>query len=312
MIDPQAYRARSPSRISTIPIRDAVYRLRSWGAADAPPLVLLHGTRDTSITFQFVVDALQRDWHVVAPDWRGHGGTESVNRSGWFHDYLGDLDEILGTMFPDQAIDLVGHSLGGNIASTYAGLCPTRVRHMVALDAFGIMGPSADDFAETLALWLNGGAENLKRYDSTSAMARALCRVNPRLPAEKAAFLAEHSSRSTDGGYAWAFDQRTRRSIPVFHSLDEWAACWRRIQATSLWVAAGDPLPGTVRAHAKSFNSALDAIGRERVVRVADSGHNVQHDQPEAVAALIENFLTCAPAEKRRAVLAVPGVDDSF
>ena len=277
-----------------IPVRDATYCLRTWGNEHARPLVMLHGTRDTSITFQFIVDALRRDWYVIAPDWRGHGGTESMNRGGWFHDYLADLEVILSSLFPTATVDLVGHSLGGNVASTYAGLRPGRVRHMIALDAFGIVSSTPDKFAAELASWLrhHGAGASRKTYASQAEMAQGLCRANPRLTSDRARFLAIHSSRAAQGGFAWLFDQRTRRSIPIFHSLAEWAACWQGIRAPSLWVTASDPLAGTVPADPASFEFVLEKIGRERVVRVADTGHNVQHDQPETVAAIIETFLT--------------------
>ena len=67
---------------------------RQWGAADAPLLIYVHGWGDCGSTFQFVVDSLQKEWRVVAPDWRGFGRSTVDCSSYWFPDYLADLHEL--------------------------------------------------------------------------------------------------------------------------------------------------------------------------------------------------------------------------
>ena len=84
-----------PSTTECIEIRGLRYNVRQWGPADAPPVFLLHGWMDASATFQFVVDALRQDWHVIAPDWRGYGASEWLGRPYWFPDYYADLDALL-------------------------------------------------------------------------------------------------------------------------------------------------------------------------------------------------------------------------
>ena len=59
-----------------VPIRGLSYHLREWGRHGAAPVVLLHGWMDASASFQFVVDELAGDLHLIAPDWRGFGRTE--------------------------------------------------------------------------------------------------------------------------------------------------------------------------------------------------------------------------------------------
>ena len=59
------------SRSEFIDIRGLRTHVRHWGPEDAPRLFLLHGWLDVSAAFQFTVDALKQDWHVIAPDWRG-------------------------------------------------------------------------------------------------------------------------------------------------------------------------------------------------------------------------------------------------
>ena len=127
-----------PSRSSYLDLRGLRFHLREWGPAGAPKIFMLHGWMDVSATFQFLVDALRGDWHVIAPDWRGFGRSASAGDCYWFPDYLADLDAILAACAPAETPSLLGHSMGGNVACMYAGVRPGRVARVVALDAFGL------------------------------------------------------------------------------------------------------------------------------------------------------------------------------
>ena len=85
-----SYRAEQCSRRREVDIRGVQYSGTEWGDSSAPLFIYLHGWADTGATFQFVVDALEADWHVVAPDWRGFGRSMVDCASYWFPDYLAD------------------------------------------------------------------------------------------------------------------------------------------------------------------------------------------------------------------------------
>lgn len=289
----EAYRPLKPATALRRNVRGVEYFVRSWGPASARPLVMLHGTRDSSVTFQFLVDALGQERRILAPDWRGHGQSPFPTHA-WFHDYLADLDALLNWLLPDQAVDLLGHSLGGNVASVYAGLRPGRVRHMVSLDAFGINPLTEEEFPDLLLGWIQSDRAVAAgpRYASIEQMAQKLCASNRRLHADQAAFLAANLSRALpDGGYGWQFDVVRRRSMPTFHTLGEWVACWQRITARTLWVAASDAMPKTVRANPESFAFVTKHISPDALVFLPDTGHNLHHDAPLALAAIVEGFL---------------------
>ena len=130
MIQPM-YQVLQPSRSEYVPVRTQSYHVRMWGTPrpGTPPLVLLHGWMDVSASWQFVVDALAQQRHVIAPDWRGFGLTQGPPvDTYWLADYLGDLDFLLDHYAADTPVDLVGHSMGGNIAMLYAGVRPARIR----------------------------------------------------------------------------------------------------------------------------------------------------------------------------------------
>jgi pimeloyl-ACP methyl ester carboxylesterase len=253
--------------------------------------------RDTSATFQFLVDALRDSWRIVAPDWRGHGLTHAAPQGVWFHELLADLEALLRAWSPNDPVRLVGHSLGGNVAGVYAGVRPDRVSHVVSIDGFGVPGTNPAVLASLLSRWLRTDpAPRPKRYSSVTNMARKLAEANRRLTWDKALYLAAHSSRRLEeDGFAWQFYLPDRRSLPTLHSLEEWIACWGAIRARALWIVPADARPGTVGADAEAFAQVSHALGDGSLVRIADTGHNVHHDAPGALAAVIESFLRGSP-----------------
>ena len=135
-----------PSRSEFINVRGNRTHIRHWGREGAPKIFMVHGWMDVSASFQFVVDALQGDWHVIAPDWRGFGLTERPRvDTYWFVDYLGDLDAILRHYQPDSPVNLLGHSMGGNVVGLYAGARPERIRRLVNLEGFGMPATQPDE-----------------------------------------------------------------------------------------------------------------------------------------------------------------------
>ena len=196
------YRPHRVSRSLCLAVRGLSYHIRCWGPEAGEPFALLHGGRDASATFQFMVDCFERDWRIVAPDWRGHGKSERAPQGYWFPDYLADLDSILEQLFPGLPVPLVGHSLGGNAACTYAGLRPERVSRLVSLDGFGLpdLGPQAAP--AQLQRWLAGWREPPpphKTYASVAEMAARLRQANRRLDEAKSLFLASELSERSAG-----------------------------------------------------------------------------------------------------------------
>lgn len=287
------YAPRRRSRSAFATVRGLNYHLRCWSARDAPLLVLLHGGRDASITFQFLVDALEDDWFAVAPDWRGHGDTEWTPQGYWFQDYLADLDALLGEISPSAPVRLVGHSLGGNVACLYAGLRPQRVSRLVSLDGFGIPDGDPRTAPSRFRAWLDGWADppQTRAYGSLADMATRLTKANPRLDPGRALFLARHLSRSGDDGFRWSFDPWHKIPFPNVHRFAEWAACFADVTAPVLWVGSGVAVPPGLAAEPGGPESRLRFFRDARFERIEGAGHNLHHDAPEAVAALIEPFL---------------------
>jgi pimeloyl-ACP methyl ester carboxylesterase len=285
-----------PSTSEYIPVRGLKYHIRVWGNPAAPKLFLLHGWMDVSASFQFLVDALKREWRVIAPDWRGFGLSEwNHSDSYWFPDYIADLEAILLHYQSEAPVNLVGHSLGGNIASLYAGIRPDHIARLVNLEGFGLPRASADDAPARYAKWLDQIRKRprLKPYANFDELAQRLMSQNPRLTQAKADFLARHwGSQQGGGDVVLASDPGHKLVNATQYRLEEVMACWRKVTAPVLWVGAVDSF--VIKGFAgrpEDYNARKACFAQLTEHIVEDAGHMVHHDQPEVLAGLIEDFV---------------------
>ena len=306
-----SYTALRPGRTRRLPVRNVQYQLREWGDAslatpERPLLVLAHGWMDVGASFQFIVDELARlegpARHVVALDWRGFGGSTGGGADAyWFPDYLGDLDSVLDALSPDAPVDLVGHSLGGNVVMSYAGVRPARVRRLVNLEGFGLPEVKADEAPARLAKWLDElkAPSSLRSYDSVADVAARLRSNNARLPADKAAWLAPHwSEQRADGRWHILGDAAHKLVNPVLYRVEEVLAGWRRITAPVLWMEGANTDVTKFwgnRYPRADFEARLAQVPQVERLLLEDCGHMLHHDQPAAVAARLRDVPGLTP-----------------
>ena len=277
-------------------IRGLRYHVRHWKGNPGRRLVLLHGWMDVSASFQFLVDSLSGDWDVYAPDWRGYGLSDwSGADNYWFPDYVGDLDALLDRIQPDAAVNLVGHSLGGNVAGLYAGIRPERVAKFVNLEGFGMPATRPEQAPKRYARWMEQlrEAPRWRPYPSYAALADRLQKNNPRLTRERAEFLARHWGKDADGGGVVLRSDPAHKLInATLYQLEEARACWERATAPVLWVdAAESETLKRMKLSAAEHAERRGAFKSLQYRTVKEAGHMLHHDQPEEVARLIEEFL---------------------
>ncbi|MBU4612522.1 alpha/beta fold hydrolase [Achromobacter sp. GG226] len=296
-----------PSRVERITIRHTVeYQLRWWKRAEhagseRPVLVLAHGWMDVGASFQFVVDHLARDRDIVALDWRGFGGSRQPTPvdSYWFGDYYGDLDAVIEHVSPSAPVDLLGHSMGGNVVMTYAGSRPARIRRLINLEGFGMAEPPPSSAPARLTTWLDElkAPKRMRGFATQADVIDNLRTKNPRLSAAHAAWLSDHwAEPGADGRWHVQGDPVHKGVNPVLYRRAEALAAWAAIQCPVLWAEGANTHSDRESRGASPFPRAEfeERLGAVRSVRRAiidDCGHMLHYDQPAALAQLIEDFL---------------------
>ncbi len=325
------YQAIKQSTSHFLSIRGLQYHVRTWGTrkpydpADIAtiPLVMVHGWMDVSASFQFVVDAMQSDRYIIAPDWRGYGLTAVPQTDNyWMPDYLADLDFLLDALEQEAVeekketpiqVDLIGHSMGGNIAMHYAGIRPQRIRKLVNLEGFGMPRTRPENAGKRYAHWmdelkkLHQGELDLKPYDDAAGVAARLMKTNHRISEDKALWLAEHWAaevqflKNEDTPEEEIVSQWEIQGDPAhkvvnanLYQADETMALYKLITAPLLAVEAAnnemDKWYGG-KFTLTEYHERLTHVPNCRIEEVADAGHMMHHDQPEVLAKLIEEFL---------------------
>lgn len=300
------YQAQKPSRTEFVPVRHLSYHVRQWGQPDdsRPPLVLVHGWMDVSASWQFVVDAMRDERWIIAPDWRGFGLTRADGPAPdnyWFPDYLADLDLLLDHYAGDRAVDLVGHSMGGNVAMIYSGVRPQRIRRLVNLEGFGMPETRPAQAPRRYAQWmdelkaLHRGESALKTYPSAEGVAQRLMKTNPRLPRDKADWLARQWAAPNAAGEWEILGDAAHKVVNAnLYRLDETLEIYRQITAPVLSVTASDDSLGLWwkgKFTLAQYQERIQAVPQLRSAVVHDAGHMMHHDQPAELAQIMDEFL---------------------
>ena len=313
------YQPRRLSRSEFVTVRGLRYHVRTWGTPtpDTPPLVLAHGWMDVSASWQFVVDALDDDFyarrHIIAPDWRGFGLSMARDERRDHYDmteYLADLDALLDHYAGTAPIDLIGHSMGGNVIMLYASARAPRIRRLINLEGFGMPATRPEDAPGRLTRWLDeirtlhAGQLALKTYADAAGVAARLMKNNPRLPQAKADWLARQwaaprtpSNGQADQAMCWeVLGEAAHRVINAHLSrAEEIMAIYRAITAPVLMVQAQQDSFAVFwgeRYTRQEFHTRITAVPNLRSETLPDCGHMLHHDQPERLARLLEDFLS--------------------
>ena len=267
-----------------------------WGNPTAPPLLLVHGGRDHCRNWDWVAEHLAPDWHIIAPDLRGHGDSQwSQDGTYMMAGYVYDLAQLIHQL-KAAPVTIIAHSLGGNIALRYAGLYPETVAKVVAIEG---LGPSPKVLAERLA---KGFPERMRawteeqrslagrlprRYASIEDAFKRMQDENKHLTPEQARHLTQHGvNQNEDGTYSWKFDNYVRSWPPYDMPSADVEALWQRITCPTLLVYGKESWASNPAAdgRARHFQSA-------EVVTLERAGHWVHHDRLDEFLALSRRFL---------------------
>ena len=267
-----------------------------WGNPGAPPLLLLHGGRDHCRNWDWVAEALRQDWHILAPDLRGHGDSQWAPGGSYnMADYVYDIAQLLHQS-SRTPVAIVGHSLGGAIALHYAGTYPANVSKLVAIEGLGLPPRLQAERAgkspgERMAAWIDElrgiSGRQPRRYPSLQDAYRRMQEENPHLSPTQALHLTQHGvNRNEDGTYSWKFDNYVRLVPPFGATAEETHALWANIACPTLLVRgteswASDPVEDGRIQHFK----------QARLVNIEGAGHWSQHDRLADFLKAVGGFL---------------------
>ncbi len=264
-----------------------------WGNEGAPPLVLVHGMWDHARSWDWVARALCNDWHVTALDLRGHGDSEWSPDGAYLTPYhLQDFADFIDALGYEQ-VSIVAHSFGGNPATRFAGLYPSRVRKLVLVDAMGPTAPAIARWDEQgvvrrMREWLEKRRESAKtprRFGSIEEAAARLLKTNKLLTDERAHHLAVHGVRRHTDGFSWKHDPACGNFAPEDFALDL-ADYWREITAPTLicWGPESWTTNPATDGRSEHFRD-------HRNLTFENAGHWLHHDQFDQFIAALREFL---------------------
>lgn len=261
------------------------------GRAGGRRVLALHGWLDNAASFVPLLPWLD-DFDLVALDLPGHGG--SAHRLpgydyafvDWIHDVLDALD-ALGW----EQTALLGHSMGGAIATVVAASAPERVERLALIEALGPIAGKAEEAGTRLRQ-----AVAARRAMDPTRPPRVIAHLEAAVDArvavapmqrDAARLIVERNLRATEGGLAWRSDPRL--TLPTHVRTDEsFIRSWlRTIEAPTLVIAA-DPAPPYFSAE---LRDARLAELRDVTLQVVPGGHHLHMEQAERVAAILRPFL---------------------
>ncbi|MBN3834763.1 alpha/beta hydrolase [Burkholderia sp. Ac-20344] len=259
----------------------------SWGRADAPAVVMLHGLRSYAHTWEPVADALVDRYRVIALDQRGRGRSDwDPQRDYYAAAYVRDLDALVRA-FDLRRFVLVGHSMGGANAFVYAAAKPERLAGLVIED----MGPGASAGSQ--------GSERIKRelketprafasWDDARAFWR---RQRPNITESALDSRIAHSLKEDEQGrIVWRHDADGIAAARLAATPEQLVHLWPPIlnlHVPTLLLRGGesDFLSAEVAAEMTAANAGIERID------IPGATHYVHDDQPAAFNHALRTWL---------------------
>lgn len=274
-------------------------QLRVHGFRDetAPPsgltLLLLHGYLDAGGTWDLVAPHLTRAGHTLyAPDLRGFGESEGVGAGGYYHfvDYVADVDALVRALVPPtERLGVIGHSMGGTVASLFAGSRPARVERLALLEGLGPPAMAPATSVDRVRSWLDNlekSDRSPRRLESMDDAVRRLSANHPRVDRETLASRARWLTKlDPDGKLVWAYDPLHRTTSPMPFQVEVFTAFLEKITCPTLVVGGGPR-----GYHPEDEPARITCIPRVVTRDLPEAGHMMHWTQPSELGSLLVNF----------------------
>lgn len=242
-----------------------------------PPVLLLHPNRTNARVWDFVVDASALPNRFLAPDQRGHGLSDYPESGYLYEDYIADMLALLDDLGVAR-VHLVGAATGGNIALLMASDHGGRVESLTVIDPGLSLDPSINRRVQ---------AQIASEYTFHSLEeARARMPFSDRWSDEMKEHYARYSfAIGEEGSATWRYD------IPAVaateHMLEE--PLWDRLSVSCPTLAIRGVASEVFPAHNLQ---TLCEIVPQTVAHEIDADHRVSQDNPLALAALLDGFIS--------------------
>ena len=269
-----------------LPLEDVVIRGRRGGQEGRARVLLLHGWLDNGASFWRLVEALPAGIRWVAPDLGGHGRSGHVSRPYHFIDWVGMVRELVDGLGWDDLM-VVGHSMGGAIASLYAGVDRERVQAVGLIDALGPWSDKEEAAVERLRKALTQ-EEQLRQsgrgsYEDLTSLIAAMARSRGGIAEEAVAPMALRAARRRgDGRWEYGHDRLLQAASRVRLTAGQVRAFLKAIEAP-VWLVRPD---GGWPVDEDLMAGRLDAV-EHLTQRRLEGGHHIHLEKPaEVVEAL--------------------------
>jgi pimeloyl-ACP methyl ester carboxylesterase len=253
-----------------------------WGNHDKPKMLLLHGGAQSAHSWDFFSLAMRDHFHIVALDQRGHGDSawsEAGDYDTPFH--VADIQAFTETIGYDT-FTLVGLSMGGRNAYSFAARYPEKVQRLIVVD----VGPDVQAEGRRHIREFLEGTESFESFDWLVERVR---RFNPRRPeVQIRGSLLNNVKQLEDGSWTWKHDRR--RGIRRDRGGEMNEAAWQdltKVKAPTLIVRGAESNILSAQTATKMCNTIKDG----RLVEVPKAGHLVQGDNPVAFERVVRDFL---------------------
>lgn len=267
-----------------------------WGDPSAPPLILQHGGRDHARSWDAVAEAFAGDYRVIAPELRGHGDSDWSGDGSYD---LVDFDQDFATVV--NALDLapcpmIGHSLGGNIVTRFAGLYPERVTRLVNIEGLGFSPARAAEhlardeikvLRELIEVRAERASRTARRFPDLAALTARMRATDERLSPAFAEHLARHAARPNADGSLTIKHDPAMYDVTAFDISIE--------TKYRIWAAINCPVLLCYGAQSWASNPAIDGRAKHfrdaRVELFDQAGHWPHHDRQADFIASVRAFL---------------------
>lgn len=282
-----------------IKINGIDFRYYSWGKNNLPKLFFIHGYLDSGVSFNLICNELSTKFHCIAIDLRGFGeSSHSKNELGnFYYEYLADIHKFFNYFSPNIPVKVVGHSMGGNILSLYAGSMPHRVSHFMNIEGLGVKHQENEEAVNKVTRWLNTVVKGskVKIFESIDQYAKLIMQNNPNMNFELARNQASSLTKKVQNGYALSADPKHRWINPYIFHIDQAASFWKKITAKCIiltgessdflkWISGENSIQDEVKSRVAFYPKGT------QLIELKNCGHIIHLEKHLEVSKIAQNF----------------------